>query len=187
MRIHPRVQAVWFIIALMFLFSGILHFAANVRAEAPQPAAPVGVYMPIIKTQSEFSQVVLKGGDHGLVASAIVDGHLVVAYQVRPQGIIHVTEDIGTSLQELPLATAALANLRFDAPPTGPPTTDPGFVFPSSPKQGSITMQQVGDALYLWATARVDGDVTGPFTIQRVIIPIDDLWPSSARGTGGQP
>jgi hypothetical protein len=167
-QIRGRRQALWFIIALMFLFSGVFHFAATRSAGAEAPQALQANYLPIIRTQSTFSQTIVHGGDHGDIASAMVDGHRIVAYQLRPSGIMHITEDTGgPELVELPLATAALAGLDIA----------PSFTIPNSPKQGAIIMEQVNDALWIWVTARKAGDTTGPFVIQRLVIPTSMLWP----------
>ena len=111
-------------------------------------------YLPIVAAQSS-APVMLHDGDHGLISAAQVAGRWYVAYQTRPDGRLHIAEDTGSALVDVP-APAQQALLPSFEPP--------------GPKQGSSALVADGSSLRIYYTGRSVGDPTGPFKLWRMVV-----------------
>lgn len=100
--------------------------------------------------------------DCGFVnAVATSDGRVFVDYQTRPDGHVHLTEQIGDALRERAVLTDTVA--------LAPQSTLPG------PKQGSVSQVIVGGELRTYFTGRAEGDPSGPFLVWVLVEPIPPI------------
>lgn len=111
-------------------------------------------YLPLVAAQSD-APVLLQDGDHGFVSAAQVSGRWYVGYQTRPDGRLHIAEDTGSALVDVPAPLAETLAPSFDAP---------------GPKQGSAALVADGTRLRIYYTGRAVGDATGPFKLWRMVI-----------------
>lgn len=113
-------------------------------------------YLPVVPAQTVNSApFLLQDGDHGFVSVAQVGGHWYVGYQTRPDGRLHIAEDVGAALVDVPSPLARSLLPSFDA---------------EGPKQGSASLASDGPYLRIYYTGRAPGDPTGPFKLWRVVM-----------------
>lgn len=100
--------------------------------------------------------------DCGFVnAVATPDGRIFVDYQTRPDGKVHLTEQVGDQLRERAILTDTVA--------LAPLSVLPG------PKQGSVSQVVLPGELRTYFTGREEGDPSGPFYVWLLIEPIPPL------------
>lgn len=116
--------------------------------------------LPIISAQAAAGTSLVKLVDHdcGFVTAVNVGGHFFVGYQTRPDGHVHIAEDIGDKLVEV--ADPALAR-----------ALSPHFELPG-PKQGSLSLVSDGGYIRAYFTGRAEDDPSGPFFVWRYRFPV---------------
>lgn len=140
---------------LLVLF--LAQFALAYAALAPR------LFFPHVANGAIQTRLVkLVDQDCGFVnAVATPDGRIFVDYQTRPDGKVHLTEQVGDQLRERAILTDTVA-------------VAPSSVLPG-PKQGSVSQVVVGGELRTYFTGREEGDPSGPFLVWVLIEPIPPL------------
>lgn len=124
-------------------------------------------YLPILSSQqpnAPATLAVLKETDTTFVNAALVPGtcRVIVTYIDRANGNrLHVAEDIGTQLEEIPMPRLA-AQLQAE---------QPDFVLPGSKHASGFPIVVCG-RLRIYANARAENDTDGPFQLVRLDMPI---------------
>lgn len=141
----------------LFYAFAILALCVNFAAQA---ANNPRLFFPHVANGAIQTRLIkLVDHDCGFVnAVATADGRVFVAYQTRPDGHVHLTEQIGDALRERTVLTDTVA--------LAPLATLPG------PKQGSVSQVIVGGELRTYFTGREEGDETGPFLVWVLIEPV---------------
>lgn len=128
------------------------------RGQATQLA-----YLPIVATDKP-SITLLVDGDTTMVTAYVLPGmsRIIVTYIDRANGNrLHITEDIGTQLVEIPMPAEFAPQ----------PSNNPSFVTPGN-KQANGTTVATGGILHIYVTSRDENDPTGPFKLKRLDMPI---------------
>lgn len=121
-------------------------------------AAPQPLYLNPIGRQGTAPPVLLVDHDCGFVSAVNAQGRFFVSYQTRPDGHVHVAEDVGDKLVDLADP--------FAQPPS---VAAPAFELPG-PKQGSASMVADGAKIRLYYTGRAPGDEAGEFKVWKLIV-----------------
>jgi hypothetical protein len=140
--------------------------ALGLGAASGQPTAR-RAYLPIVATDTP-SITLLVDGDTTMVTAYVLPGtsRIIVTYIDRANGNrLHVTEDMGTALVEIPLPP------EFAAPAAPADSQHPGFVAPGD-KQANGATVAIGGMLKIYVTTRDTGDPTGPFKLKRFDMPV---------------
>lgn len=128
-------------------------------------AAPAPLRLPIVgaSMQPSVSLTRLVDVDCGFVtATAAPDGRIFVAYQTRPDGTVWLAEDKGDYLAKIAIPPIGM-------PPIIQPQGDDGL---PGPKQGSASIVVVGSVMHVYYTGRAEGDLSGPFYVWRLTMPV---------------
>lgn len=151
----------------------LIAFAAMLMPILTYSAQSPAAYMPIVRNGQAAPVVTrlvtLVDTDAGFVAAAPIPNttRVIVGYIDRRDGNrLKIGEHVGDTIKPLPdpQLRALAARLLFgDVLPTSP-----SFVYPG-PKHGTAAIVFVGQEMRWYATAREEGDETGPFKV-RVLI-----------------
>lgn len=147
---------------LLTTIAALFLFLLGMRVQA---AAPQHTHLPTIGNQAQPSVNLTKMVDQdcGFVeAWPTDDGRIFVAYQTRPSGTVYLAEDKGDYLAKIDIPPVG-------APPIIQPGADDGL---PGPKQGSVSLFERDGVLYIYYTGRAEGDLTGPFYLWRLTMPV---------------
>lgn len=137
--------------------------AAFLLGQLSHAAAP-SIRLPIVGAQiaqgAKLDKLVDR--DCGFVSALSIDGRFFVGYQTRPDGHVHIAEDLGDRLVDV--ADPALAQTLRQL-------VAPSFDLPG-PKQGSLSMVADGQYIRAYFTGRAADDPSGPFYVWRYRFPV---------------
>lgn len=126
-------------------------------------------YLPFVATGAVETKITtLVTDDTSFVTAEVIPNtcRVIVSYINRSDGNrLHVTEDIGTSLREIPLPPG-ITGLSLT-----PQRTNPQFQIPG-PKQAFGDTVFACGVMKEYVTSRDPGDETGPFRLKRIDMPI---------------
>lgn len=143
----------------------ILFALLGIGLVSAQPV-PAALSFPVVGNQAQPSASLdrMVDVDCGFVtATAAPDGRIFVAYQTRPDGTVWLAEDKGPYF-------AKIAIPPVNAPPIIQPQGDDDGL--PGPKQGSASVVVIGGVMRVYFTGRAVGDLTGPFYVWRLTMPV---------------
>lgn len=147
-------------IRLTFAFVAIFFFLLGSAS-----ATTTALRLPIVGAQAQMSVSLTKmvDADCGFVAASLSpNGRIFVAYQTRPDGTVYLAEDKGPHFAKIDIPP-------IGAPPIIQPQGDDGL---PGPKQGSASIVVVNGVMHVYYTGRAEGDLTGPFYVWRLTMPV---------------
>lgn len=157
----------YFLLAMFLGAFGLRLVYAALSPAAYMPTVRNGQAAPTPTPAFHARLVKLVDQDCGFVNAVAYGGRVFVDYQTRPDGKVHLTEQIGDVLLARPEPPFSLAPL------IAPQTELPG------PKQGSVSQIIVGNQLRTYFTGRAADDPSGPFFVWVLIEPIPPPPPTS--------
>lgn len=138
----------------------VFAFLLGQAAAAP---TPIRAFFPAVHNGAVATRLVkLVDHDAGSVnAVATPDCRYFVDYQTRPDGHVHLTEQVGDILRERDVLTDTLAMAPLGALP--------------GPKQGAVSQVTCGGELRTYFTGRAPDDLSGPFFVWVLIEPVPPI------------
>lgn len=123
------------------------------------------VYLPAIANgQATTTITTLVDFDSVMVTAYVLPNtsRIILTYIDRAHGnVLHVVEDKGNRVAEIPLPPGLLTAQQVD----------PSFTYPG-PKQSNGATVVTGNVLHVYACTRDIGDLTGPFKLKRIDMPV---------------
>ena len=147
-----------------FLAASLIAFLIGTALGIAAAVAPARLFFPHVANGAVTTRLVkLIDHDAGFVnAVATPDCRYFVDYQTRPDGHVHLTEQVGDVLisRQVLTDTLALAPAAAELP---------------GPKQGAVSQTACGGEIRTYFTGRAPDDLSGPFYVWVLIEPIPPI------------